>query len=412
MTTPTKAEQEAEANARAAAAGDVPADQIVSDIVDNTGPSDDPVLTQPQRTEEDLPQRAKPIHMSPADQARMEMAKRFKRQSADEDVPFNGNMSDPEMIYGEHGREQLEPEPVVDDPIAKAVIAPEPVKKKTLTVRGKQVEMTDDEILAAAQKTLAGDSYLDEARGLLEEAKTIKAERAGRDPQHPEGHTRTQDDGLDPDPNLARQHPDELEEAIEQIQFGDPKEAAKKIRDVIKKTSETEADEGQMRRLVKNDISRAQVVVKSFTDKNPDIANDPIAAAALEQFVYAVSREEIEKLGEVDASKIPQNPAELANWHRFYRVNGRSVSNPEQLLESAKGRYLKWKGVSEQPKPPTPAKPRVEVNVDRTARRANIPTQPSRSVAVQPDAQTRPPQGKTRSEVIRAMRAQRGQTVA
>jgi hypothetical protein len=416
----TKAEQTAEANARAEAAGTVPGDEIVSDINDSTGEEGEGGQRQPERAEEDdSPARPKPIHMSPADQARLDMAKRFRRQSVEDDVPFNGNMNDPEMLYGKAGREQLDPDPIAPDllvPDPKVVIPPVVAPaKRTLTVRGKTVEMTDDEILAAAQKTLAGDSYLDEARGLLEEAKQIKAERAGHDPQHPEGqNSRTRNDGQDADPDEARQHPgDELEEAIEQIQFGDPKEAAAKIRKVMKTVSEQEADEGQMRRLVKNDIARVQVVLKTFSDANPTIANDKIAAQAIEQFVYDVTREEIEKLGDVDASKIPQNPAELANWHRFYRINGRSVSNPEALLESAKGRYLKWKGVSEQPVvPAAKVAPRVVVNVDRTERRAAMPTQPTRSMAPRPDAQARPTEGRSRSETIMKMRQQRGQTVA
>jgi hypothetical protein len=420
MTTMTKADQIAEAAARAEAAGAVPGDEIVSDINDATGEEGD--SGSPQRTEnagdEDSSGRPKPIHMSPSDQARIELAKKFRRQAVKDDVPFNGDMNDPEMLYGKSGREELEPDPAAPDllvPAVKPVIQPDAPKTRTVTVRGKAVEMTDDEILAAAQKNLAADSYLDEARDLLQEAKQIKAERAGRAPQHPEGDTqRTQDDELMNDPDEARQHPgDELEQAIEQIQFGDPKEAAAKIRKVMRDVSEKEADEGQMRRLVKNDIARVQVVLKTFSDANPTIANDKIAAQAIEQFVYDVTREEIERLGDVDPSKIPQNPAELANWHRFYRINGRSVSNPEALLESAKGRYLKWKGVSEKPVvPAAKAAPRVVVNVDRTERRAAIPNQPTRSMAPRPDAQNRQPEGKSRSDVIMKMRQQRGQSVA
>lgn len=428
MTTLTKAEQDIEAKGRTEAQAEAQAqghfvptgnDIVPGDTDDSTGEAggEGGQRQQPDRTEEEDAGRPKPIYMSPADQARMEMAKRFKRQSTEDDVPFNGNMNDPEMLYGRSGRQELEPEAIETEtaPIAKALIPPvAPPVKRTLTVRGKAVEMTDDEILAAAQKTLAGDSYLEEARDLLQEAKQIKAERAGRAPQHPEGehNQRTQDDGQD-DPDGERQHPDELEEAINDIQFGDPKEAAAKIRKVFKGVAEKEADEGQMKRLVKNDIARVQVVLKTFSDANPDIANDPIAAQAIEQFVYRLTRAEIEKLGDVDASKIPQNPAELANWHRFYRINGRSVSTAEALLEGAKGEYLKWKGVSEQPKlPPIPAKPRVEVNVDRSARRANIPNQPTRSVAPRSDAQARPTEGRSRSDTIMKMRQQRGQSVA
>lgn len=413
MTTPTKQEQLAEANARALANG-TDADEQVSDINDSTGEEGgEEGQFQPERrgADEDRQERRE-IRMSPADQARLDMAKRFRRQGAEDDVPFNGDLNDPEMLYGTSGREQLEPDAELPDILQPA---PAPQVKRTIKVRGQDIELSEDEILERARKVTAADSYLEEARQLLDEAKTIKAERVSQNSRPPESRTNTQDDGLDTDPSEQRHPPgDELEEAIEQIQYGDPKEAAQRLRNVMKKVSETEANEGQLRRLVNNDIARAQKTLKAFSDANPDIANDPIAASAVEQFVYAVTREEIEKLDSVDKTKIPTNSAELANWHRFYRVNGQEVSSPEQLLEKARARYQTWKGVPPQPqvKQETKGAPRVVVNVDRTERRANLPNQPTRSAAPRPDVQTNAPQGRSRSAVIMGMRQQRGQTVA
>lgn len=383
--------------------------------------------TRPQPTETDADQgrvARTVIARSPQDDARSAIANRFKRSA--QDIPFDGDLTNPENLYGAAGRAPaLEPDPdativgetidpnLDDDEYDRQTAARETQQPKTreLMVRGKKVTMTEDEILAAAQKTLAADTYLEDARKLLEEAKDIKAERAGRDPQHPEGRTHTQDDGdIDPATETSQHPDDEYEQLAESLQYGDPKENGKRLKGLVQKEAGKAAGEDHINRLFNNDLAKSQKALKDFEQANPDLANDEISRLAIERTMYGLYREDIIKLG-LDESQIPSSPRELANWHRFYKVHGHEVRNTPELLQIAKGKFEAWRGVSPNPNPkPAPRKeaPRVEVNVDRTRRREGIPNQPNRAVVPRRDAQQAP--AKTPgSDVVAQMRKARGQ---
>lgn len=357
----------------------------------------------------------KVIQGSPQDQKRAAIAARFK--PGGDDIAFDGNLNRDENLYGTAAQEKLEPEPESDALLGDVLPEPQaaPPAKRKLTVRGQTVEMTEDEILAAAQKTLAADSYLDEARNLLVEAKTIKAERTGRDPQHPEGQSRTQDDGLDSDRQVDPQHPeDELESLVTELQFGsDRKEVAKLLKGAIQKEAAKIADEGHQARLFNNDLARSQKALTDFKAANPDLDNDPIVELAISQEMMKLYREDIVALGLVDEAQIPSDPRELANWHRWYKVNGHVVRNTPDLLNKAKENFVAWRGGSPKPapQPRTPPAPRVQVNVDRDARRHAIPLQPSRAVAPRRDAVVIP-KPTSDSDIVKNMRRARGQPVA
>jgi hypothetical protein len=355
---------------------------------------------------------AKKIQQSPADAERERIANRFKRGPEDE-KPFDGDMTNEENLYGTFAQQDLEPDPDAPEPGVPHVQqaeAPAP-KMVTLKIRGKDVTMTEAEVLARAAKVDAADSYLEEARELLSEAKRVKAERAGRDPQHPEGRSSTQDDGQDIDPLSDPQHPvDDIEAVVEKIQFGDPKEAARDLRQVIATESQRQANEGHLQRLVSNDLAIAQKALADFTAANPHIANDPDASVMMENRIYSIYRDEIAKLG-VDEAKIPKDPRSLADWHRWYRIHGDNVSKPADLLIQA-GKHVESRLFASTTK--QAAKPkvagRVEVNVDRTERRAAIPNQPTRAVAPRRDAVAAPVQN-PRSAAVAEMRKARGQSV-
>lgn len=357
-------------------------------------------------------EKTKPVQMSPQDLKRQQMIDRFKRPDADR--PFDGDMTKPENLYGDVAKEALEADPELPEPGVpvqpKAPQAQQPQKRKLL-VRGREVEMTDDEILAAAQKTVAADTYLDEARALLEEAKKVKAERAGRDPQHPEGQDRTQDEVQDSDTRDRSQHPEnDLAAVVEMIQYGDPKEAAEKLAKAIDTAADKRANEGHVARLVQNDLAKSQQDLKAFVEANPDLARDEIASNVIENSVYKIYRDEIKALG-VDEAQIPQDPKQLADWHRLYRVHGHAVSRPAEVLNKAKATLETWRGTStKQPAAPAKGAARVQVNVDRTERRAAIPQQPSRSVAPRQDAAP-VAQDSSRKSAVQEMRRARGQPV-
>lgn len=355
------------------------------------------------------------IPRSPQDEKRAAIAARFA--STAEDRPFDGDFTNPENLYGEFGKAaaaEVDPEPsIVGEPLEPpAPAAPEP-RTYTLKIRGRDVTLTEEEVLARASKVEAADTYLAESRQLLEEAASIKAERAGRDPQHPEGQSSTQGDGLDTDrPDGQTQHPaSETKAIIEKIQFGDPEEAARELDSLIDKRADQRADQGHIERLFNNDLAKSKNALKAFTEANPTLEGDKIAAKIIEENMYDLYREELLSLG-LDEAKLPKTNTELANWHRMQRIHGFAVSDTTALLNKARDRMAAWRGTS-TPKPAAstakPA-PRVVVNVDRTERRAAIPNQPTRASIPQRDVAA--PQPQTGSDVVKEMRRARGQPVA
>lgn len=423
--TPFQVAQEREATERNRAITDgagneLGADPRTSPIDDATGePQDPPRQPQERQPQQDQHDEPEVDRRAPADIKRAEIAKRFRRNAGgEEDQEFNGDPNDPAMRYGRFGQQ---PEPEANtgtDPDADAAAAAaqaqqqqqEPQKKK-LVVRGKELWLTDAEILARAAQVEAADSYLQESKDLLAEARDIrnKARRSGQDPQHPEDQTGAQEDDLNLDTNQDRQHPDELEQAIEEIQFGDPKDAAKRIRKVITQTT----SEAQLATLHQQDLDRSRKALTTFMAQNPDLAKDEVANAAMEIYMYDIYREDLTKLGTPE-DQIPKNNVELANLHRSIRLKGHSVRTTEQALEDAKTKFNEYRGV--KPKPalqpqPQNGKPRIEVDVNRTARREVIPQQPTRSVAPRPDAARQAPTTRSRSDIVRDMRRKRGQVV-
>jgi hypothetical protein len=428
MVTPFQAAQEEEARNRHQAIRDdagneTGADPHTAPIDDATGESLDPARQPQQRQQQqDEPNEPEIDRRAPADIKRAEIAKRFRRNAGGEqDQEFNGDPNDPAMKFGRFGQQ---PEPEADtggDPEADAAAdvaaaaqaqqQQQELQKKKLIVRGKEIWLTDAEILARAAQVEAADSYLQESKDLLAEARDIrnKAKRSGQDPQHPEDQTGAQDDDLNLDADPARQHPDELEQAIEEIQFGDPKDAAKKIRKVITQTT----SEARLAELHTQDLERSRTALQRFMGQNPDLAKDEVANAAMELYMYDIYREDLTKLGTAPAD-IPTDKNALANLHRTIRLKGHPVRTIEQALEDAKSKFNEYRGVKPKPTPqpqPQNGKARIEVNVDRTARREVIPNQPTRAVAPRPDATRQATTTRSRSQIVMDMRKQRGQVV-
>jgi hypothetical protein len=358
--------------------------------------------------------REKPIQMSPQDQKREAMANRFKRPGVEE-VPFDGDLTKAENLYGAVAAEELEPDPDLPEPgVPAADQQQQPAaaeRNHKIIVRGKEMLLTDAELIERASKVEAADSYLAESREMLDAAKRVRAERAGLDPQHPEDRRSTEDGQDQTDHSDRARHPAlDLKSVVEEIQFGDPEKASTLLGEAINTAASKMANEGHIARLVSNDLAKSKLELKAFSDANPDVASNEIAASVMEQSIYKVFREEIKALG-VDEAQIPRDPKALADWHRLYRVHGHNVSKPADVFQKAKAKLDEFRGAPSVPKPaPRKDASRVEVNVNRTERRMAIPVQPSRAVAPQRNAAPVKVEN-SRKDAVAEMRKARGQPV-
>lgn len=295
----------------------------------------------------------------------------------------------------------------------------QPKAKRKLKVRGKDVELSEEEIEQAAQKFLAGDSYLDEARDTLDRVKALRTETetmrtaAGKHP----AKTAAQDgDAAEGEGDGEHPADDPLRSVIEKVQLGDPGEAAQALGayiqeqiDVgaVKKTKETvDADR------IEAATRRSNKALSDFRSKNKEIANDAMASAAIEAGIYDLQRQDILDLG-VDPDKIPTDHASLARWHLWYRAQGSDVRDPETMLNQSRDKFLAWKNgegagpaqaeKGEKSKQPTIPAKKVEVKVDRAKRREVIQQQPTRTSVPRADAAARPAPVRDRSEVVQDM---------
>lgn len=346
------------------------------------------------------------IQKSPKDIEREEIAARFKKSRQDpQDVDYHGDHNDPTQHYGAVAKE---PEPQQEQPPQQQQ-QPEPRKVK-LKVRHQELELPEEEVIALAQKSLAADTYLDDAKKIYEDARRAPSSRPHQG--EPEPAPVARQDDIDPDDaRQPHQEGDPFEELVEKIQYGDKKEAAEALRTTLTKASERSSLEAQWTQRINDDLARDQETYKEFVAKNAEITRDENAVPVVKKNFLEGYREDLRKIG-VPEDKIPTDETILAQHHRIYKLKGQPVRSVGQLLEAAKTKFVEWKGGG-APKPQqqqTPSNGRPAVNVNRAERREAIPHQPSRAAV--PQAMQRPtnaPASPDRSAVVQRMRQQRGQ---
>lgn len=399
---------------------DAVADPANPEIVADA-PTPEPVAGAPKDPAPPLPGR----------EARMkEIADKLKAKRASENAPDTTlDYSDPTQAYGNIGKPPVA-EPSAADAAADQVKADmaadaaaaekkanEPAdapRKFKVKVRHEDRELTEDEMIAAAQKGLAGDSYLDEARRIRDQAdEVLKAARAPASRPHPGDPSARTDDEPVPEPSADDPH-QEAAKLVEDIQLGDPKEAAAKLVAFIKKQTTTGSQAAVMEQRLRDDWAITQSEFSKFQADNRDIVADKRAAAVIKDAIFDGYREDLIALG-APADSLPTDINLLADAHRVARVSGQKVRSTEKLLEDAKAGFQQWRGTTPSPTPtpsPAPRESQPRVVVDRTERRQAIPTQPTRSTAPPQQVPNAGPQKRTRSMTIEQMKKARGQISA
>ncbi len=425
-TTPSKLEQEAESAARAENArmrGQTPiAAGETAAVLEVPGDTpQDPLAGQPQPTPAPAPAPAPAPEPKPlahqgtlGDQSRAAIMARFRTErptptdEADEMADFvkSGGMPEEFRQTAQPEAEpaaaaaEAEPAPAPESPAAAAEPQAQTVKVK---VRGEEKEVPLDEALAMARKAYAAEDYLDEAKGKLSEVNALlretrdRATRPAQDgqPQAAPNGTHAAEPGQPSDPGLQPQE-DPFQKTVEAIQFGDPAEAKNLLRNTIDQEVNAATQRAIEQRRIQDDAVAANKALAEFSEKHADVANDPMARAAIEAKIFEQQATELKALN-VDFGKIRTDgrqatPADIANTHQILRSRGFNVSSPGQLLEAAHGKFLEWRGTktpepaasdpnpapnnpAPQPRPAAPA-PRVQITVDRQARQAAPQPQP------------------------------------
>lgn len=356
---------------------------------------------------------------------RAAIAARFKKLRSDKEpgVDTTGDFIHPSQTYGQVA---VEPEPEAPkEPQGDA-----PPAKITLKVRGEQREVDRDEALRLARVVVgndedvsslsneqitrlaqigaAGQSYLDDTKQVLETTRT-RVQVSRQHPDAPESApTANQQD--EPD---DRQHPDDpIEALVNDLQFGDPKEAGPKLRTTIAEIAADAVKQATVTDRVQQDVANDMRAHDEFVKKYADLASDPIATSVIRDQLMNGYREDLRKIG-VPEENIPSDPTALANHHRHYKLQGQPVRQVAQLLNHAAETYQNWRGGTPRTEatPQSPSEPRVEVNLNRDDRRRAIPQQPTRA-NVQPQMTAPQQQGpRSRHDAVKEAQRARGQAV-
>lgn len=424
MTTPSKTEQQQEALQRARERGHGTPDNVHPPVDDATTPNDLPADgPPPEVVSQDAPVPTKPLRFT--DSKRNAIVSRFREQrstEADEDVAeilaFAHNGIPPELLPKPAKAAEPEPEePAEDDtPPADA-----PVKRTKVIVRGREMELSDEELLAHAQKSLAADDYLGEAKGKLDEVNALLRDtRTRAAPASTSPHTPAPQAGerTDQPTDTPAEHPARkpMSKVVELIQFGDPEEAAAELDRTIDERAAQRSGQALQRERLRNETVRSHRFLQEFATEHADLAQDEFASAAMEKRLFQLQREDLVKLAKSfgkDESVVPTSPQGIAQWHLYYRTEGHPVRDVPSLLRQTKDDFVTWRDKGKPAKEePTPkqAAPRVEVVVDRSARRQAIPQQPTRTSSPKPDAVVAPPAQRDRSSIVQQMQRARAKT--
>ncbi|MBT1154367.1 hypothetical protein J1C56_02050 [Aminobacter anthyllidis] len=297
-----------------------------------------------------------------------------------------------------------------------------PAAKRKLKVNGKEVELDQEQVDAYAQKALAADTILDqakrdraEARTLLEELRAAKATHA-TDAELPVA-SRTAPATIPDDADLA--------DIVDKIQVGDPKEAAaalhkygaeieKRILDRLGNIDETIAT--QMEIVTETAQRRRETTdtLRSFGDSNPEFRNSPALQAALAQEAAQTMRNRMFEIG-VEPETLDRMKAErrmndievTAFAYRTLQQQGYQLpAHPDILKESAASLRKQFGMVT----PQTQQQPQIPVDTrEREERKRALATQPRRATVPSAiDAQERSREDVRKQAIQQMRKARRG----
>lgn len=434
MAPPNRAEQIAESDARKAAGVD-PAEHIAAMDVVEDGPRGDPQGGPPVVQGGDKSQQRPPTpNKGSRDQRRDEIVARFRtgrtqEAEADRDDVAAFTRSGLPLDFEQF---QEQPEVAAEAADTGEVEQPEPEAppalppRVKLKVHGVEQEYALEDVIAQAQIALASDNILEKAKSRLQEVDTLLKDTRARvarpdQPGHHAEQNRTQPaDASTPsaDDDGSQTSEDPINKLIEAMQFGEPSEARPLLEQTIRQEAKKIVGQELEVRDLKNEGARSAKVLKDFKDGHPEIAKDPYAQAVMQTRIFEMQVEDLKSIGiEPEMIQTPDGNVTagvISQAHAWYRSKGYTLRTPSTMLETARDDYFKWKSpgqqASGQPVDPAAPKapPRIEVRVDRDARRTAIQQSPTRTSPASPSAPARQPAARTDpSSVVQGMQAKR-----
>ena len=313
--------------------------------------------------------------------------------------------------------------PGQDDPTAAAIveqtrsqhptIRPDAAKPYELKVNRSAFQASRSELLAAcemdegdadgipdhtlvkiAQKNIAAQMRLDEAKSLSRNGDTTPYAQPQQDYQ--------------PAP-VPAQPADDDADLIQKIQLGDTTEAQQAFNEMFARRQRADREQ-QTRASMQNEVGQA---VETFGRVNPDIANDAIAADLLRTLSVREAVSELQQkvgLSEQDCAKLLNNPEMAVQAYTGARIKGYQVRSPAELFASA-GQTVRARLNMTAPVDNSAAQNLTNAP-DRLAMKRALPQSPARSGAANLSSPAAKPQADVRnpSAIIEQMKRARFQS--
>jgi hypothetical protein len=397
-------------------------DEVQAPVIDNPNPT--PVAPTPEPAPPaPVEARAPSMPEIPVD-PRIEIANRFKKQRQTEEGPFTRDASNPNVPPFLQTREPTDD--TVDD-LSGDEPAPPPVqpvsdtpaeKKIRIKVRSNEFELTRDQLLREAelteeeaagmpetsliriaQKNIAANSYLEDARNVEKEAR-----RSLR--TSPEHHGTDSDQNADDQPPPPPSRPPvapEFKELVEKVQYGEPEEAAAALQQAV----ESVATRQQMARFRNEHGNEVAQALEEFQSTNSDLFADEFTAEFVGKAAERLIKDSLVKAGlrREDVERVVTSVDAAREAYIEARMVGYKVPAPKELLAQAGAvvrNAFNRPAATSQPQPTAP----VLVDTRTVAKRA-IPQQPQRATVNEAVSET--PAPKSRSDAVAQMRKARGQ---
>lgn len=266
-----------------------------------------------------------------------------------------------------------------------------------LKVHGSDVEMTLEDILAEAQKSLAANNLLEDAKRQAKEAADLLREAQGVTGAN-RGRNQATEDGQTADDGSQSNQGVDLKDVVEALMMEPSEVAVEKLQALL---DERDARiEAHLSTKSKDDISadklmaetnRSKRALAQFTKANAAFMGDKHASRLAEAEVFDQFAADLVKIGITPDTMAqqqngrPPTAKDYANWHQWYRANQpEAVRSIERIFEDAKAAVIEavpqFKGGQQQQQQGDP-RPKPAVVMDRSGRRSVLQPQPQRSAA-------------------------------
>lgn len=407
-----------------------------ADLVDDRAEPIEESRAEPVKEEAPAePEKKEPRVGSKFGDKRSDISKKYReaRDRADEDHAVEGLEDDRErMLYGRdvetradrEARRREERGETVEETAGPEERAEEaPASRMKLNVRGKELDLPQDEVIALAQKAAAADEILDHAKQIRAEQQRILDElqtaRGNQTPAEKQASEAAQDD------EPAKQPDDsELDDIIDRIQVGSPEDAKKALEKygdnivtrVMERIGNVDEHIEQTIRVREENTERQREMMQtldSFAEKNPEFAESPALQSALATEAALTMRENMRAIGVRDDTFESlkeqhgfSDQQATAYAYRYLRGKGYELPDNGSVLTNSAEKLRKTFGISRQAEQQQ-NEPRDQS--ERVERKRNLGPQPRRANA-SPNAEVKERSiEESRKQAVRQMRmARRG----